>query len=168
MKQTKIDRIIKELMEQEGMTTRKIKNRMAKAIKQEDEEKNQKQVKQIDINIEWKKSRTWGNCPKATAEVFFTDGTHDRFIATASGCGYDKESTVIADVFNEYLKYTLWAKEEQDNKDKPYGVCLSYDYSPYFQGGVGTDCYYAIAEFIGGKFERVASGLTFDVYRLTM
>jgi hypothetical protein len=34
----------------------------------------------------------------------------------------------------------------------------------HFDGGIGTNCYYAISEFIGGKFEHTASGKTFDVY----
>lgn len=34
-------------------------------------------------------------------------------------------------------------------------------------GGVGTSCYYDIAEFIGGKFEKISSGKTFDVFQYT-
>lgn len=41
------------------------------------------------------------------------------------------------------------------------------DEGRYFEGGVGTSCYYSIAEFIGGKFENISSGKTFDVYQYT-
>src|SRR6185369_3283149 len=70
-------------------------------------EKNQKPVSEIHLSIEWKKSRTWGRNPMLTAKIKFQDGSWERANATCSGCGYDKESTVIADIFNRYLKYTL-------------------------------------------------------------
>ena len=97
---------------------------------------------------------------------------------TCSGCGYDKESTVIAQIFNEFLKYKLYdetlrskwmAKNNfyKDEDSKPYGVHLPGEYTPYYDGGIGTNCYYRIAEYIGGVFEHVASGKMFDVYRYT-
>ena len=61
-------------------------------------------VKEILISIEWKKSRMWGMNPHLTAWVRFEDETNTKFCCTASGCGYDKESQVISDVFNEFLK----------------------------------------------------------------
>lgn len=130
-----------------------------------DAEKNQKEVDSITINIEWKKSRMWGHNPKCEASVRFKDGSFEHSpVYTCSGCGYDKESTVIADVFNEYLKYKLHKIGEV--KEHPYGMYLRPDWKT-FNGGVGTSCYYRIAEFIGGKFENVGSGKTFDVYKYT-
>lgn len=134
-------------------------------------EKNQKPVKEITITIEWRKSRTWGSNPHAEAAVSFQDGSFERRNSyTASGCGYDKESTVIAQIFNDFLKYKLHTKIEGE---PPYGMyygttALSHipDYVSY-NGGVGTSCYYRIGEFIGGKFENIASGKTFDVYKYT-
>ena len=131
-------------------------------------EKNQRPVKSITIKIEWKKSRMWGNNPFCEAEVHFQDGTFERSpVYTCSGCGYDKESTVIADVFNNYLKYKLHDPELIAKfKGEPYGMYCDNDRKGY-NGGVGTSCYYRIAEFIGGKFINVASGKTFDVYKYT-
>ena len=63
--------------------------------KEENAERSQKPVKSITITIEWKKSRTWGMNPNANAQVEYKDGTYDTGSASASGCGYDKESTVI-------------------------------------------------------------------------
>lgn len=152
-------------------------------------EKSQKPVKSIKINIEWKKSRMWGYNPHAEAWVSFQDGNSDYISdVTCSGCGYDKESTVIAKIFNKYLRYALWNKTlEQCKRDDhnwrvnnaaPYGICAG-KWSEYnnkmplleyrsFSGGIGTSCYYAIAEFIGGKFENIASGKTFDCFLFTM
>ena len=157
----------------------------AKELARIESENNQKPVKRMVINIEWKKSRTWGNCPRAYAELHFHDGsfhcTEDSYYA--SGCGYDKESTVIAEIFNDFMKYKLWGKtieqcrrEDYNWREKggaPYGIsagkynsssaCTDIEYR-YYNGGIGTSCYYAISEFIGGKFSRIASGKTFDVY----
>ena len=144
-------------------------------------EMTQPEIKELNIVIEWKKSRTWGNCPRAYVEVSRKDGTFYRSDPSyyASGCGYCKESTVIAEIFNDYLKYKLWRLlPEQakgghgslDNGPAPYGINIrNYDdiERRYFAGGIGVNCYYQISEYIGGKFECIASGKSFDVYKYT-
>jgi len=121
-------------------------------------EKNQKPVKSLAITIEWKKSRTWGNVPHASATVGFHDGTYARSDGfTAGGCGYDKESTVVAEIFNKYLKYKLYILPMTEKR--PYGM-----YRDFFGGGIGMRAYESIAKTIGGELKSVASGKTFDVY----
>ena len=61
--------------------------------------------------------------------------------------------TLIANIFNGFLRYKL---HQITKEGKPYGIQF-YNDSKYFEGGVGTDCYYSISEFIHGKFERVGS-----------
>jgi len=145
-------------------------------------EKNQRPVKCLTITIEWKKSRMWGNNPHAEAKVEYWpvkgQDTYDRRGGfTASGCGYDKESTVIAEVFNFYMKYKLWAMSVDkirggmgsgDKGPAPYGINVFENGNHrYYAGGIGTSCYGPISEFIGGKWTRLASGKTFDVYQYT-
>lgn len=143
---------------------RKAERKAAKEAERIEGEKNQKPVKYIRINIEWKKSRTWGANPHAEAVVNFKDGTGERKDGyTCSGCGYDKESTVIAQIFNDFLKYKLY---QELKGEQPYGMYNRNDWRGY-DGGVGTSCYYSISEYIGGKFENIASGKTFDVYKYT-
>ena len=159
--------------------------REAKELAIIEAEKNQEPIKSVLITIEWRKSRMWRSNPHATAEVIYKgtgggeNGTgfvrKDGF--TCSGCGYDKESTVIGEIFNEFLKYKLWQLSDNairggngslDNGKAPYGIHLSNDKKKRYYGqGIGTNCYYRIAEYIGGKFECVASGKTFDVYKYT-
>lgn len=145
--------------------------------------KAQKPVASMTITIEWTKSRTWGNNPRATANIRYKDGSFGQVGPfTCSGCGYDKESTVIADVFNEALRFKLYQKY---SGQAPYGIYYyngdapkksyldrndklqTYYETPSYNGGVGTSCYYAIAAFVGGEFKSVASGKTFDVYEYT-
>jgi hypothetical protein len=169
MKQEKIDKLTTYYMSEQGMTARKLKNRLKKEEEKEQAERNQKPVKDMTISIEWKKSYMWGNNPNAEVTVIYEDGSY--IISSGykcSGCGYDKESTVIAQIFNQFLKYKLWQRENMDNSNKPYGISLDFNYNPYYSGGVGTNCYYRVAEFIGGKFERITSGKTYDVYKFTM
>jgi len=132
----------------------------AKKLAQIQADKNQKPVDLITISIEWSKA---GN-PTCTAKIYYKDATAQQITARAGGWGYCKESTVIANIFNASLKYKLYQITDADKK--PYGINL-YNDRFYFAGGVGTSCYYNIAEFIGGKFERVASGKTYDAFRFT-
>jgi len=141
----------------------------AKEMARIDREKNQNPVKEIRISIEWRKSRMWGNNPHLDAEVFHKDGKFSRFTATCSGCGYDKESTVISDVFNNFLKYKLYGELKATSNDNdnglPYGIYISQ--WRHFSGGIGTNCYYYIAKAIGGEFKHVARGKTYDAYTYT-
>ena len=162
------------------MRKTKEENRIARELAKIETEKNQKHVKELTISIEWVKSRTWGSNPHAEVAVEFHDGTFTRKEGyKASGCGYDKESTVVADVFNDFLKYKLWKDSRPTEKkyhrngekhETPYGVAWGhtgdYEYKHY-SGGIGISCFPAISEYIGGKFETVASGKLFDVYKYT-
>ena len=146
---------------------RKEAKRVAKEQARVEAEKNQKEVERMVVSIVWKRSRTWGHNPIATAEVTYKDGYTARGEYTASGCGYDKESTVIAAAFNEFLKYKLHGVSKAKQKKSPYGIRF-YEYkdfpSHYYEGGVGTSCYESISKFIGGQFKRILSGKTTDVY----
>ena len=46
--------------------------------------------REVTIRIEWKKSRMWGSCPRI-------EWCGD-LVTRASGCGYDKESAVLAEL----------------------------------------------------------------------
>jgi len=161
----------------ERREARKADREAKKELDRIESEKNQKPIKTITITIEWKRSRTWGSNPNAEASVEYQDGHYERRDGyRCSGCGYDKESTVIADIFNDFLKYKLWGlgienirggNGSLDDGPAPYGIHVYGDANPGYSGGIGTNCYYRIAEFIGGKFERIASGKTFDVYKYT-
>ena len=124
-------------------------------------------VNRLRIHVQWKKSRTWGRNPYAHFSCHFQDGTYVSGDETCSGCGYDKESTVIANIFDRCVSGTLWRKtRRKSNVDKrPYGVTVGW--FPYFDGGVGTNCYVRITEWLGGKWEHVESGSDYDSYEIT-
>ena len=125
--------------------------------------KNQKPVREIRMSIEWKKSRMWGHNPHLEAYIIHEDGTSSNFTSRASGCGYDKESQVIADCFNNCLAYKLF--ELKEGEQHPYGIYIGNHY--HYSGGIGTNCYYDISKAIGFEFKKVASGKTYDAFNVT-
>lgn len=134
----------------------------AKRLAKIETEKNQKPVKEITFSIEWSK----GGNPTLTARALHVDNSTTLVTSRAGGYGYCKESTVIADAFNSLLKYKLY---QLDNIDTlPYGIYLNRNGYTGYSGGIGVNCYYSISELIGGKFEKLASGKSFDAYKFTM
>lgn len=118
----------------------------------------------ISISVDWVRSRTWGYNP--LAEVRTNTGYYN---GTASGCGYDKESTAIAEALNQcdsVLKalYTLKEKglqagQTDESKTAACGrsngeICgygAGYGAVPYFEGGVGSSCFWEILKKCGFK-----------------
>lgn len=148
-------------------TERRLRNYLAKTNKEEREKAEQPAVKQLRIKIEWHKSRTWGNNPRLEYWCDLSDGhrIYGEGI-TCSGCGYDKESTVVAEVFNKHcLGMAIRKQKRNKKKEVPYGLHLG-DY-PYYMGGVGIECYRRIAEYLGGKMEHISWGRTWDEYLFT-
>lgn len=138
-----------------------------------------KDLEYINICVEWKKSATWG--ANANAEIETNAG---KYSGRASGCGYDKESAAIAEALNqspEVLKclYTLTDKMLAEVGSNAYyytgcGSCVDwrnsigygsgYDIIPYFEGGVGFNCFIHILEKMGYAKILEKSGERFDFY----
>lgn len=105
-------------------------------------EKANNNIESITINVDWVKNRTWGYNPHATIYTNNGDITEGR----ASGCGYDKESTAIAEALNknnDILKLLYIAKNKKmtakkTNSHDLLGYGSGYGALPYFEGGVGA------------------------------
>lgn len=163
----------------ERAEARKAEREAAKKAARLEEMKNQKRVSSIAFNIEWKNSRTWGSNPHLSARIYYADGSRETFAATCGGCGYDKASTVIADLFNNFLRYKLFLVKadvkkcsERVNGEQtglPYGIGLVNEWRDYprYDGSIGTECYYDIAKFIGGELKKVAWGDSFTSFEYT-
>ena len=107
-------------------------------------------LERIEVSIEWKRSRTWGNCPTAEMRAWDKNGNFYMHKAHAGGCGYDKGSTVLAECLNTCIRGMLYRKRKaiQSKKIKtPYGLNSWLN----CEGGIGIDCYSEIAKFLGGK-----------------
>lgn len=161
------------MCEQDDFTERRIVNKLRREEKKVKDERRDKKIKAIDVTIEWKKSSTYGYCPKLTGKVEYEDGRIENAEGyKASGWGYDKESTVFASICNDFLRYKLWEIQDNNSKEElekikvPYGIYFDKEFSPHFAGGVGMSCYYGIIEFLGGKLTEVANTKTVTVYRI--
>jgi len=126
----------------------------------------QPDVVRLVMNTEWRKSRTWGNCPHINWTCEFADGTYKSGNETVGGCGYDKESTCMAEIFEKCLSGMLWRKRKS-KKEVPYGLRVKDTWFPHFSGGVGVSCYYRIAEWLGGKMEHTGWTDRSDSYIVT-
>lgn len=158
---------IVELKTKENYTERRLRNYLTKVNEKERLKFEQPAVRRLRVAIEWHKSRTWGNCPRLEywcttndGDVIYGDGIG------ASGWGYDKESTVVAEVFNRHCLGMAMRKYKRNKKQQiPYGVRLGR--YAYYEGGVGISSYRQIAEWLGGKMEHTACGRTYDEYVFT-
>jgi len=167
-------RSLKEL--KDYLITRELKMKQRELDKQRTKVFNilnsDKNVESITIGIEWKRSSTWGHNPTATATINFDDYTREEFSSgSIGGCGYDKESTAISEALNqcnELMKKMYLVKNKKCNTKKGnrqiFGYGSGYGILPYFEGGVGTSCYYDIFNKLKMKFQRVSGGKSFDVY----
>ena len=124
-----------------------------------------KSVYSVDIYIDWKKSQTWGWCPRAYIQVYSLDNNknhdYEQLEGYASGCGYDKLSTSIASALNgsnAVLKLLYEAEEKRLRNIKKgnnqtrrdfIGYGSGYGVMPYFEGGVGFESQYTIFKKLG-------------------
>lgn len=130
------------------------------------------------ISIEWKKSKMWGINPSAECVYSFKneDGElRSNRVSSGSigGCGYDKQSTAVANCLNqinEVLKPMYLLKDVAStgvSNHNLFGYGSGYGLTPSIEGGVGVSCYPGIFDKLGYKFETIASEKTFDVFAIT-
>ena len=140
--------------------------RLENKLKHIEKVANAEEVDNIRVSIEWHKNRTWGNNPFCECWALgYTTGS-------ASGWGYDKESTAIATAFNKNngilkLVYNAYEKKLQENYNitphEALGYGLGYGALPYFEGGVGASCFTWFLKSIGFTCEE-SHGKHYDSY----
>lgn len=120
----------------------------------------------VSISVEWKRSSTWGANPTATTGSNYTTAT-----GKASGCGYDKESAAIAEALNQdpAVMRELYALADQALAEgvsyrEFIGYGSGYNIVPYFEGGVGSSCFWSIFKRMGFTVRCAGSGKMFDCY----
>lgn len=137
----------------------------------------------IRIDVSWKKSQTWGANPQA--EVWT-----DEYLGlsrSVGGCGYDKESTAIAEPFNrskQMAKIAIIAKfidskygnmgwKEKGEKGIiftcSYGVHFSifHNNGIYWEGGVGASIFMNCIKTAGYKMDAEFHPKYSDCYQLS-
>lgn len=110
-------------------------------------------IKELTISIIWTRSATWGYNPHATITAYCTNGAYFTATGSASGCGYDKRSAAVANAMNQIDSCLKIIYDQRENGHSFYGSGQHNAY-PYFEGGVGIDCYHTIMREAG--FEKVS------------
>lgn len=125
----------------------------------------------INVEVNWKKSRTWGSNP--TAEVWADSYTSH---GPVGGCGFDKESTATAYAFKENIVFDrivatcAWLDMKESKatgrNETTYGYRLGYS-GFHFEGGVGYSCHDTIIKRAGyrsmGEFHpKMADGYRYE------
>ena len=108
------------------------------------------EIKELTISITWTKSRTWGYNPHATVTAYCSNGRWYTAEGSASGCGYDKRSAAVAEAMNKIDACLKLIYDQRENGVSLYGSGQHNPY-PYFEGGVGIDCYHHIMNEAGFK-----------------
>ena len=141
---------------------KEFKKSLDKKIKEvEKVENNHKLFDTLYIQVQCKKTN-FGYQYKAT----LSDTTEKIEGSYTGGWGYDKLSSAISEVLNEYLplkellynykeKYLFENKLTQVNNRDIFGYGSGYGILPYFEGGVGVSSYYKIFNTIGLEFKQI-------------
>lgn len=121
----------------------------------------------IIVSMRWLQS-TYGYCPRASMRYRDTQGWHNvDNAAYAGGWGYDKTSTILADVLNQF-RGLRWSLRRKNYNNKPYGVYKSeYNDGMYFDGGIGVSAYYRVCDWAGYKLKHMVESKNFDVFTIT-
>ena len=127
------------------------------------------EVTRVTVKVEWAKSYTWGMNP--TAEIWVGTKEYHSDVecyskGKASGCGYDKESASVACALNQLLPIKKLLMDNWIYGDKEclgYGVSSYNNRVPYFDGGVGMDCFVRAFNEMGFECIQMHSK-TFDGY----
>lgn len=104
-------------------------------------------------DIDWVRNSTWGHCPRGT----YRNGYKTKIYRSITGYGYDKLSTLTANMFNEdttlmklvcneLYKHNINKNNIQDKLG--YGIRIFYGV-PYFECAVGVECHIKILKNLG-------------------
>lgn len=130
-----------------------LKKEQKKEEKQEIEKLNEilndnRIITEIRVIVYWSKNRTWGMCPHCDCCISYLDGGFENLKGeSATGCGYDKLSTTIANAFNKntsMLKLLYNKKLPQKNTAQ----------MRYWEGGVGISSFISILKKLDFEVTR--------------
>ena len=158
---------------------KKLEKKLNEKLEKLEKVSNAPDLEIVSVYVDFIRSSTWGYNPKVK-----TYSNNKCCTGSASGCGYDKESAAVAEAFNNdfSLLKVLYTLKEMGLKaglsDKSESACTGVDnrnivgygagYSvlPYFEGGVGVDCFWKILEKAGYKV-KATYGRTENTYVIT-
>lgn len=158
---------------QDGLLSETVKTKMIKRFTNKNEKDRQRYLSKLEkaenakisdnitIIVTWNYNKTWGKNP--TAEII-SDAI--RTTASASGCGYDKESAAISSAFNAHPEVMkILYNHAENNGEFTYSIYKTAGV-PWFDGGCGVSCFYSVFEKCGYIFKDISHSKTTDVYQI--
>lgn len=149
----RVETVIKRLTEKTEKKIQSVFNKIDNISAADDELKNP-----YVITINFYKSSTWGYCPKGF-------DNNRNVTSSITGCGYDKESTALAQLLNQ--NKTILKKMYKIKNDSPekknhdlFGYGSGYFELPAFKGGVGIECHVDILKKLGFKVTKTGNDTT--------
>lgn len=139
-------------------TERGVLNYLSKVNIQNQIECERPDVNSMSCHIQWSK-----DCNPTLRAVVVVGEYRKEFVTRAGGWGYDKISTVLADLFNRFCKGMLYRARHKRNC--PYGVHMEKG-NYYFESGVGLESYKEIAKFLIGFNVQIDRSQKEDDYLL--
>lgn len=116
----------------------------------------------VDISVEFRHSRTWGWNPHATVRAWATV-TED----SASGYGYNKESSAIAGAMNTNPEIMRILYDHAETGEPFLYSVYTFAGLPFFNGECGVSGFRSVFEACGYEWRQIASGRTFNAYTIT-
>lgn len=145
-------------------TDKKVNKYTAQALNKIDTAIEQGAAVKIIVSLRWTKAYS-GNVCHADVAAITANGARYNAEGHAGGYGYDKASTAAADAFDKlppvlHLIYKL----ANGNKKIPYGASCKNSGLPYFDGGVGMECFDNVFKAAGLKNRLYQGTKTTDLY----
>ena len=175
------DKTFKRLTEK-TITLKELKQAMIKKATKQNKKLMDEKIQRVEIAksnepVKWGKidiytnySRYWGYSPKGE----YKNGFFYKAFGAVGGCGYDKNSTLSADMLNsdnnfKSYFYNFIEKKHINKKNilkkLGYGVTMSRGI-PYFEGGVGLECHIKILKNLGFNvtvnYNKVSTTIIFE------
>ena len=102
----------------------------------------------LQVHIEWKKSRTWGWCPRSYIRI---DGKE--YTSYASGYGYDKLSSCVSSAMSESPSWYRFIIENcrKQKATKCYPFSWNYAQPSFSFAGCGMSCLSSFLTACGWK-----------------
>lgn len=131
----------------------KLQEKKKEAIEKYNKIKELKDVKKAIIEIQWSKGRgAYGYQTKGFCRVWYKNGDFNSYESSyTGGCGYDKPSTTLSQICNEFFQIMILKNDKKILKDEKKHYRFYACEPLYWQYGVGISSYESAFKNLGYK-----------------
>lgn len=145
-----------------------MQKKFAKDMAKIDEIENAGYPVSATINVEFSRNHQ----ARAVLRYKSTTGRYNTIESGSThGWGYDKESTAMADCFNEapeFMKLLLDARAKKKNISHGANLCIGKPWLPYWEGGVGATSINYVFRDMGYEVRDIPAGEHMSIYEYNL